>query len=57
MIPMCEQCARPTRQIENPFLWLKNSVAMKERGINEVRRQRIVDWLTLQIEKVSDFHE
>lgn len=53
VFPTCGTCATHTRKVANPFKWLDKELGTAIKlGMNDERRQRMVDYFTLQIEKV-----
>lgn len=52
MIPMCENCGRVTRYQENPFKWFdKYGTTGVRMGLTEERRDKIINYLIMQLEK------
>lgn len=54
IFPMCGECAKHTRRIKNPFLWLDKRVGTAHYiGLTEERAEKLINYLILQIEKAG----
>lgn len=52
IFPMCGKCATHARFVDNPFVWMDRFLGSAYKlGLNKERRQKLVDYLILQIER------
>lgn len=55
IFPMCGRCAKLARQTANPFIWLDSYLGTaKKLGLTEERKQRLLEYFVLQIERVNN---
>lgn len=53
VFPLCGKCSTRSRLITNPFVWIVRHTS----GFNKYRRDRLLEYLTIQIEKASEVNE
>ncbi|MNH35596.1 hypothetical protein D3C79_962960 [compost metagenome] len=52
ILPMCVKCGTKLRLHDNPFRWLDGLIKHKEITVD--KRDMVLEYITLQIEKVSE---
>jgi hypothetical protein len=55
MFPLCGKCAIHTKPAANPFIWLDDYLGKaKDLGLNDYRKERLIEYMLLQIERCKD---